>query len=175
MSAIEWRACRSFPDYEVSECGDVRRSAVVATQPRRRLRGFIDADGYVRYSLHGLDGKSHPRAAHQLVAKAFIGPRPSPDHEVAHNNGSRLGNTPANLRWALQAENEADRADHGTRPVGEKNPRATITDEDVRYIRRRYREIKETRGKVSELDAQFGLCRGQIIKIARGQSWSHVL
>jgi len=28
VSAMQWRSCVGFPDYEVSECGDVRRVKV---------------------------------------------------------------------------------------------------------------------------------------------------
>lgn len=164
-----WRRCPAFPNYEVSDSGDVRRAPDVAHQPGRRLRGYIDTDGYLRYSLD-----HHIIGAHQLVALTFIGPAPSVRHEVAHCNGSRLLNAPSNLRWALPVENRADRVLHGTESVGTANGRAKITDDDVRYIRRRYREIKAARGRVGELDEKFGLCRGQIIRIAKYQAWSHV-
>jgi hypothetical protein len=173
-AVLTWRACPGFSDYQVSDCGDVRRAPGAAFQPLRRLRGVIDPDGYVCFGMIHDDGRKRRPKAHQLVARAFIGPPPSPAHEVAHRNGSRLLNTPANLRWSLQIDNEADREAHGTRPKGAANPKAKISDDDVRYIRRRYREIKLARGRVAELDEQFNICRSQIIRIARGQAWSHV-
>ncbi|MCX7282475.1 MAG: HNH endonuclease [Novosphingobium sp.] len=174
MTEMQWRVCAGYADYEVSECGDVRRASHVANQPGRRLRGCIDADGYVCFSLTDEAGNKRWVRANRLVALAFIGPAPTPDHEVAHNNGSRLHNMPDNLRWATAKSNQADRKAHGTSPAGVANGRATISDDDVRYIRRRYREIKLARGKVSELDQQFNLTRSTIIRIARGQSWGHV-
>lgn len=171
---MEWRQCPSFRDYEVSDCGEVRRASHASNQPGRRLRGYIDADGYLQYSIRTDDGVKTHALAHRLVAEAFIGPAPSIEHQVAHNDGSRIHNVPSNLRWALYAENEADRELHGTRPAGMRNPKARITEDDVRYIRRRYREIKLERGRVAELDEQFGIGRSQIIRIARGQAWGHV-
>lgn len=174
---MEWRSCVDFPDYEVSECGDVRRT--VGSRTRRkgwRLRGFIDQDGYLRYALLRADGSKYHAIAHRLVAEAFIGPPPSEKHEVAHNNGSRISCYFRDLRWATRKENDSDRIVHGTVCVGEKNPRAKITENDVRVIRAEYRAIKESRGarSVSELERRYGLHRATIISIAKGESWSHI-
>lgn len=173
-SVMHWRPCRNFPDYDVSDCGEVRRNANCANQPHRRLRGYIDMDGYIRYAMRDADGVQRAALAHRLVAEAFIGPPPSEHHQVAHRNGSRTLNIPDNLRWALCHENEADREAHGTRPKGQRNPKARLTDDDVRYIRRRYPEIKAARGDVSELDRRFGITRSQVIRIVRREAWRHV-
>ncbi len=170
---MEWKICPRFPEYEVSNCGDLRRHSA-ASRPGQKLYGIIDPDGYVRYSLRNADGSKTSATAHRLVAEAFLGPAPSENHQVAHNNGSRLLNIPNNLRWATCLENQHDRIFHGNGSIGVGNGRATITDDDVRYIRKRYFEIKVERGDVSELDNKFGLSRSQIIRIARKQAWRHV-
>ena len=172
MTALmQWRQCPRHPRFEVSEYGDVRRAG-----SSKRLRGWVDADGYVRYSLTNVDGLRSAIGAHQLVALAFIGPAPSPDHEVAHENGSKLGCHFTNLRWSTRADNSADRSVHGTDPIGERNPKARLTSEDVQAIRREYREIKRPGSgrRVEELDRRYGISRSQIIRIARGLAWSHV-
>ncbi len=171
VRAMVWRVIEDYPGFEVSECGDVRRVSTGA-----RLRGFIDADGYVRYSLTDQGGTKKARPAHQLVALAFLGPKPSPKHEVAHNNGSRLNCHYSNLRWALPVENHADRFVHRTASVGARNGRAKITESDVHAIRRDYRLIKQPGSgrRVEELERRYGLHRATIIDIARGRSWSHI-
>ena len=169
---MEWRCCPRFPNYEVSDCGDFRRGPG-QFQPGRRLNGFIDPGGYIRYSIDTSEGRTQVHA-HVMVAEAFIGPSPGEEYEVAHNNGSRLLNVPSNLRWATPLENVHDRFIHGTAAIGVQNPRAKITDEDVRYIRRRYVEIKVARGDVAELDRKFNLSRSQIIKIVHRDAWAHV-
>jgi hypothetical protein len=175
---MEWRICERFQDFEISEWGDLRR---IVEAPHRcvgdRPRGFIDGDGYLRYVLIALDGFKTTATAYRLVAEAFIGPSPSKFHEVAHNNGSRTCAHYKELRWALRVENHADMMVHGTAPsVGERNPKAKITEADVIAIRREYREIKNSRGarKVSELDEKYGLHRATVIGIARGKSWKHI-
>ena len=80
------------------------------------------------------------------------------------------------LRWATRRENASDQQAHGTAPQGEKNGRHKITEDDVRFIRAEYRAIKYSRGarSVSELEDRFGLCRAQIIRIAKGQAWTNI-
>lgn len=164
---LEWRVCPRFPGHQVSDCGDLRILG------GRRLRGYINADGYIAYSIKSGGAKVTVRA-HTLVAEAFLGHRPSDRHEIAHRNGSRLLNTPTNLRWALRKENSDDRYRHGTHVKGCRNGRARLTDDDVRFIRSRYREIKDQRGDVSELDRRFGISRSQVCRIAQFKAWAHV-
>ena len=170
-TAINWRACPRFPAFEVSDRGDLRFA-----EGKRRLKGYITADGYVAYRLRDQSGLRHEISAHALVLEAFIGPRPSPLHQGAHCDGSRLNNHPSNLRWAVPASNQRDRKMHGTDPAGMRNGRAKITDDDVIFIREEYRRIKAERGKRSpaELEARFGLHRATIIDIALGRSWKHL-
>jgi hypothetical protein len=175
VSQMEWRVCIDFPDYEVSECGDVRRATDSKTRKAGwRPRGFIDQDGYLKYAL--LDGSGGKRSiyAHRLVAVAFIGPAPSENHEVAHNNGSRVSNHFSNLRWATRLENAGDMEIHETRMGGAKNPNAKLSEEDVRAIRSAYRAIKdgETEGKVSDLARSYGIHHATLVHIAKGRSWA---
>lgn len=177
IKQMEWRVCASFPDYEVSECGDVRRAIGSRTRLKGwRLRGFIDHDGYLRYALIDAQRQKHIVIAHRLVAEAFIGPAPSDRHEVAHNNGSRISNHFNNLRWATRIENTCDMTVHGTAQVGSQNGHAKLSDQDVLDIRRVYREIKERRrvGKISDLARSYGIHHATLTNIATGKSWTHL-
>jgi len=128
-------------------------------------------DGYIMYKLE----RKRWVGAHVLVAEAFLPPPNEGETQVAHRNNSRIMNYKDNLRWATPASNQNDRIGHGTVAAGTSNGRATITDDDVRYIRKRYAEIKLEHGRVSELDEKYGLCRAQIIRIAKRERWSHVV
>lgn len=168
---LRWATCPRFPNYEVSECGDLRRAGVGT-----RIKGYITCDGYIAYRIRGLDGARCEATAHTLVLEAFVGPRPSPTHQGAHCDGSRLNNSFANLRWATPSENQGDRARHGTNPAGERNGRAKICASDVRLIRSEYRRIKASgrSRSVTELEEKFGLHRATIVSIATGRSWRHI-
>ena len=60
-----------------------------------------------------VNGKLKSHLLHRLVALAFIGPQPSPKHEVCHNDGNPLNNVPGNLRWGTRSENLYDTVRHG--------------------------------------------------------------
>lgn len=173
-----WRSCPRFPNFEVSEWGDVRRAVSVhGGSAGERLKGFIDADGYRRYALTDANGKKSHTPDYRLVAEAFIGPCPSDRHEVAHNNGSRVCAHFSELRWATRKENHEDIQVHGTSPsLGERNPKAKLTAQDVVRIRREYRAIKnrEVNRRVGDLAKEYGLHHATVCNIARGKSWSHI-
>lgn len=177
VQAMEWRPCVGFGQYEVSEYGDVRHIEAARTRAKGyRLRGSIDADGYLRYSLRDVEGGTHNIAAHRLVALAFIGPPPSELHEVAHNTGSRVASHYRQLRWALRQQNHSDIQEHGTSVKGSGNGNSKVTEADVLDIRREYRAIKFDRGgrSVSDLVERYGVSHATIVKIAQGKSWQHV-
>lgn len=178
VHAMEWRVCPRFPNFEVSEWGDVRRAVTVhGGSMGERLRGFVDADGYRRYKLTDEDGEKHAVTDYKLVAEAFIGPAPSEQHEVAHNNGSRVCAHYSELRWATRRENHGDTFVHETTPfVGVRNPNAKLTEHDVLRLRREYRAIKnrESNKSISDLADEFGIHLSSVSNIARGKTWSHL-
>lgn len=115
----EWRVVDMAPDYEVSNLGRVRRAVDCAHYPAGTLhKGWTDKDGYQR-ALFRPNGRRIRPPFHMLVCIAFHGPRPSPIHQVAHNDGIRTNNYADNLRWATPLENAADCIEHGNRPRGE--------------------------------------------------------
>ena len=42
---------------------------------------------------------------HQIVAEAFLEPKPSPTHVIDHKDTNKCNNRPDNLRWATRLEN----------------------------------------------------------------------
>lgn len=108
LSVEEWRVCIGFSDYEISNFGWLRRLKGNQLYPAGSLvKGHEDHHGYRKYSLN-LDGKVSIKFAHTLVVEAFIGPKPSPAHMVAHWDGQKQNNHVSNLRWATAQENADD-------------------------------------------------------------------
>lgn len=171
MAAMAWRTAVGFPQYEVSECGDLRR-----IKTGTRLQGHMTSDGYPAYKIK--DGSNTPKekSAHRLVIEAFVGPMPSPGMEVAHNDGSRLNAHWSNLRWGTRKSNSDDRIAHGTTCAGMANGRTNLCDQDVHDIRREYRKIKAPGSgrRVAELVERYGISHGAILDIAKGRTWRHL-
>ena len=106
----EWRTVVGFPDYEVSDRGRVishrRRKPVL-------LRSTKPAKGYPQVVVVN-DHRSVTRNVHQLVAEAFLGPRPEPTYQIRHLNGKPLDCRASNLAWGTPRENMLDKQRHGT-------------------------------------------------------------
>lgn len=99
------------------------------------------------------------------------GAPPTPRHEAAHScgNGHEGCVNPNHLRWATKKENADDRVMHGTSPVGEKHPRAILTDDKVREMRR----LAPTH-KRRDLAAMFDVSYETVIDVVNNRSWRHV-
>jgi len=103
----EWVPLPDAPGYFVSEDGNV------LGKRGRVLKPGLDSYGYQQVNICG-DGKKTTTGVHRCVALAFIGPKPSALHEVAHNDGDRQNNHRSNIRWATHRENMEDRTRHST-------------------------------------------------------------
>lgn len=159
----EWRRVPSFPAYEVSSEGRLRRDGRVKA-PIRHPRG------YVSYGI----GKRDKQLAHRLVCEAFHGPPPTVKHEVAHNNGRRDDNRAENVRWATPLENQADRKQHGTYMTGEQCSWVVkLSDVQVREIRAEYaaKGKPHVGGEVTmqALADRYGVSIAQISRVVNGR------
>lgn len=103
-----WLPVVGYEDrYEVSDLGRLRRTK---RGPNTRI-GFVKIatlkkqTGYLCYGLNDANGRAVQELAHILVARAFLGPPPTPQHEVNHKDGVKINNTPANLEWVTAQEN----------------------------------------------------------------------
>lgn len=97
--AERWVVCTRSPLYEVSDQGRVRRKDTgrLLKPTQNHKQGKV---GYLKVCL----GRRCQAYVHQLVAEAFLGPRP-PEHDVDHIDWDRMNNAVANLRWLPQTEN----------------------------------------------------------------------
>lgn len=78
----------------------------------RELRQSLNASGYPSVRLT-TEGRRKRIAVHRLVAEKYIGPKPSPDHEVRHIDGNPMNNNADNLCWGTRKDNADDRERHG--------------------------------------------------------------
>lgn len=114
---MEWRVCPRFPEYEVSEYGQLRRCVPVkGGVVGRILKGHVrKEDGYLAYVIRreGTKRSYHHPKAHQLVLEAFVGPKPFPKAEGRHKDGLRILDHWSNLEWGTRVDNAVDRVRDG--------------------------------------------------------------
>lgn len=166
-SSEEWRQVPSAPKYYASSFGRIRGPRGI-----RKLCSPPKARGYLRVSVM-IGNVVRSFGAHVLVCEAFHGPKPSPEHEVAHWDGMRPNNNEANLRWATHAENGQDMVRHGV-VAKDRHPRASLTSADVIEIRRR-RALRPPqyagRGWRPSVMAEFGITIHVLKDILADRSW----
>lgn len=177
--AEDWRAVEGWPGFEVSSLGRVRaveRRIMTATPnggitskrlKARLLKPHVRVDGYLEVAPRA-SGRQKTVLVHQLVCRAFHGPRPD-RHDVAHNNGCRSDNRAANLRWATRLENCDDSLRHGTRPLGVQKPNHKLTEDQVRII-----WAARAKGGADELAHRFGVSSRTVEAIWQRRSWKHI-
>lgn len=164
----KWGTIARFPDYEVSDCGGVRRIITRHTTVAGRvLKPWRTPRGYLCYRLRDRDGRFVSIVASRLVLFAFVGEPPTPGAHAAHNNGAPDDNSVKNLRWASPKENEADKLQHGTRLMHERHHQAKLTARDVTSIRRRLRAGAQ--GTV--LAREYGVVPSLISAIKNERIW----
>jgi hypothetical protein len=157
-----WRA---VPDtdgrYEVSDLGRVRRRTADGTIP---ILPHRYGPGYL-----GVTVASRSRYVHELVALAFLGPRPD-GYEVDHVDGHRQNNKATNLEWVTPGQNQRRAYDLGLKAStqGEQHHLARLTEDDVRLIRSdpTVRDVKYAE--------RFGVHENTTINVRTRRTWRHL-
>lgn len=164
----EWRQVVGYSNYAVSSQGRVRRIRPSPRHPAngRCLKPRAGKRGHLYVNLYG-DCGPVSNYVHRLVAIAFIGPPPSPKHQVAHWDGNASNNAVNNLRWATNKENSQDsiRLGRSRRPRGAAAGRAKLTSEQAALIR------SDRSVGCRELSQRFNVSRSTIYAVRRGISY----
>jgi hypothetical protein len=108
---------------------------------------------------------SRVRRVHRLMCETIHGEQPSPKHEAAHSCGEKLCINPHHLRWSTHSENIADKLDHGTHNLGERNQLAKLTEDDARAI------LDDGRSHV-DIAGDYGVHASTIWAIKHRKSWA---
>lgn len=162
--------------YEVSDHGRVRSLARPmlgrAGRPwvkRGRVLKQEDRHGYRSVRLCDRSGGKRKLQVHRLVLWAFVGPR-SDGQECCHYDCDKANNRLENLRWDTRAANRADSIRNGTTPHGRSHYLTTLTDDDVRDIRRRAASGELQRA----IAADFDMTQTNVSRIVTRRSWRHI-
>lgn len=157
-----WKPVIEFPShYCVSDNGNVKRTkkgsgAVLG----KNLKPGKDAGGYCKVVL-SIEGIKHNRNVHNLVAEAFLGPRPE-GQLVRHLDGNKRNNTLDNLAYGTGSQNVADSIKHGTCAFGDKHPSSKLTEKEVECI------IQE-KGRHKDIALKYGVSRQLVGLIKLGK------
>lgn len=128
-NSIEWRSLPDWPEYEISNTGEIRSWSIpgfVGRKPRvpKYKKTHLAKDGYLRVTFSRNSKKPYrvieTFSVHRLVAMCFL----SGDHnlDVAHKDGNKTNNNVLNLKWCTKKENENDKREHGTFIAGARIP-----------------------------------------------------
>ena len=172
-----WKPIPGEDGYEASTLGRIRsldrecefmtRWGITAKRPHKGkiLTPKNNGNDYFFVQVNGSEAY-----VHRLVALAFYGQPPTSKHQAAHQNGDKKNSAPENIRWKTKAENEADKAIHGTSGKGAKNSQARLDDSKAEEIIRLYAEGKTSK----ELAIKFKVSPAAILNTDLGRAWSHI-
>lgn len=183
-----WKPIPSFPLYEASSLGRVRRKLrqFHPDEPGEPLQYELDRYDYpiVKLSLGSRSSKT-TKAVHLLVCEAFHGPRPAEGMEVDHVDGVKTNLAESNLEWVTPIENQRRATERGLRAAGKRHGRYTKPERTARGHRVNTSKLTEenvlrvwslTRAGVprSEVARTFGVTREAIYAILKRRNWKHL-
>lgn len=85
-------------------------------------------------------------------------------------DNDRQNNRPVNLKWVSHAENISHKVAHGTNGLGERHPRAKVTEAGVIEIRRR----AANREGHASIARDYAIGASGIYDIVSRRRWRHV-
>ena len=133
------------PGYEITRDGRVFSvSSNWRGYGSREMTQTLNADGYPSVRLV-IDGKRTRMAVHRLVARDYLPPRPSMQHEIRHLDGNKLNSRAENLAWGTAKENADDRETHGRTSRGAKHSASIKRSNQAEGTRAFRRAQKESR------------------------------
>jgi hypothetical protein len=163
-----WKSIPSFPSYEASTLGRIRRSVGGKGCRAGRIIVPSKSAGYPAVRLSEA-GTQRTVRVHSLVAETFLGRRPV-GQEVSHLDGDRNNPQLANLVYESRSENHARKTQHGTATKGERHGRARLTPRDVIAIR-----LLAIKGaKHRQIAEAYGVHQKHVTAIVAKKFWSHI-
>ena len=112
----EWRTIFDFPNYEVSNKGNIRskeyNDSLGHLRSSKKLKKQVNNCGYEYVILSSKEEKHKTLTVHRIVAKTFI-PNPEEKEDVNHIDGNKSNNNVNNLEWTTTQENIIKRYEIG--------------------------------------------------------------
>ena len=159
-----WKSVKGYEGlYQVSNQGRVKREA---GSPKCLLDRILSHRMLGQWKYPGVslckDGQSTNRYIHDLVAQAFIGPRPE-DAQVNHKDTRHDNNRADNLEYLTPLGNSQHALSAGCYKRGENHVQAKLLDAAVQTI-------KSSTEKGKDLAARFNVSQSMISLIRHGKA-----
>lgn len=163
---MRWRRIRSFPLYEVSSSGLVRRRATGHV-----LIPWKAGAGYSCLTLYKA-GKRYKRYVAHLVAWAFLGRRRlgrrRHELQINHLDGNKANNAASNLEYTTAHLNHRHASERGLAYRGTLNGQAKLSEKDVLEIR------GKRQGTYAQIAKMYGVHVQLIYQIRARKIWKHL-
>jgi hypothetical protein len=129
------------------------------------FKGSLGRGGYGQLKVNGKMIR-----ANRLALELHLGRPLRNGMHALHLCRNKQCYNPFHLYEGTNAQNMHDKIKDGTNPVGETNPRAILTEEEVIEIR----ALIKGNANQTALARQYGVSRCTISDIKLGKSWTHV-
>lgn len=173
---MTWKAIPSFPRYDICTDGRVRNRTT------NRMMSIVKVKGYHKVGLCRGGGERQKLVSiHRIIWETFRGEIPS-GLCINHIDGDKTNNRLSNLEVVTAQENTAHATRTGlvlsgdkhparlrpeTRPRGEKQYCARLTEADVRAIRASDQTL-------ASMGRQYGVSSETIGAVVRRKTWKHI-
>lgn len=118
-----------YPRYTADADGNIRSYCGRKVAPGTVLKTTLGFGKYLSVNICDENGKRLGRYVHDLVAEAFLGPRPE-GLVVDHIDGNRLNNKPSNLRYCTMKQNHDNPNNAGPNSYQYKAARKVVAIKD---------------------------------------------
>lgn len=166
MLIKEWKIIEEWPNYAVSNYGDVKRLTTKCSGVAGTILSQFLISGYPSVNLS--NGKRHCINVHRLVAKAFLENKNNLP-EVNHIDATRNNNKVTNLEWVTSSGNRLHAYAFGKlNAQGANNGYSKLTNDGVELIRSRKYSKKYLADKLQVSIAT-------ISDVLAKRTWKHLL
>jgi hypothetical protein len=171
-----WKQVPNYSLYEASTEGEIRSTNYKRTGKKVILKPALDNCGYLRTMLKRDCGTIHTVKVHRIICQTFL---ENPENKpcVNHKNSIRNDNRLLNLEWCTLSENQKHSfASKRKCVVGEKNPAATITNEQAKEILANYEFGKKSKKGITkkEIALKYNTSFAVIKSLVQRKTWKHL-
>lgn len=163
-----WKEVAGFPDYEVSDEGNVRSFKTYHRKVWPIILKQSFSYGYTVVNL-SRDGKQSVKKVHSLVAAAFLSPMPIPGMDVNHKDSNRGNPRLENLEWMTRKENLRHGVEAGNHNHGDRNGNAKLTNQQVQELLL----LRVSGSSCKDLAARFNVTAKSVRRIVSGARYKH--